>query len=111
MNIRPLRDHIVIRPIELERVSSGGIAIPDSIKPENGHDGPNGKPYFPSHCLTGEVVAVGPGVVTERGVLPMEVSVGDKVQYSMNGVREIPGTDLTMIREADVVGFVDAAAG
>src|SRR3990167_985774 len=99
MNIRPLRDHIVIRPIELERMSSGGIAIPDSIEPRNEYNGPNGKPYFSSHCLTGEVVAVGPGIVTERGVLPIGVSVGDKVQYSMNGAREIPGTDLTMIRE------------
>ena len=68
MNIRPLGERVVIKPLEEETTTKSGIVLPDSAKE---------KP------IEGEVVAVGPGKLTEDGKrVPLEVKVGDKVVYS-----------------------------
>ena len=68
MNIRPLGERVVIKPLEEETTTKSGIVLPDSAKE---------KP------IEGEVVAVGPGKLTEDGKrAPLEVKVGDKVVYS-----------------------------
>ena len=108
MNIRPLRDNLVVRPFALERTTPGGIVLPEQITPKNFMNDDIEKPYFTSHCLTGEAIAVGPGKIGKNGkTQPLEVAVGDKIQFSMNGLKKIPDSDCVMIQEASVVGFVE----
>lgn len=93
MNVRPLRDYIVVRPDDMERLSSGGIVIPDTVTE---------KP------MKGEVVSVGPGKAGKNETTrPPDVSVGDRIMFSPNGHREIPDSDCFLIQEAGVIGFVD----
>lgn len=94
MNIRPLHDRVIVRRMEEERTSAGGIVIPDSAAE---------KP------IQGEVVAVGNGKVLENGeVRPLEVKVGDKVLFSKYGGTEIKieGEDLLVMREDDITGVI-----
>lgn len=73
--IKPLEDRIVIKQVEAEQTTASGLVIPDSAKE---------KP------LEGEVVAVGPGRVSDAGTrIPMDVAVGDKVIYAKFGGTEI----------------------
>ena len=73
--IKPLEDRIVIKQVEAEQTTASGLVIPDSAKE---------KP------LEGEVVAVGPGRISDAGTrLPMDVAVGDKVIYAKFGGTEI----------------------
>jgi len=91
VNLQPLGDRLVVKPIEKEEKTKGGIILPDTAKE---------KPQ------EGEVVAVGPGKVTEDGKrLEMEVKVGDRVIYSKYGGSEIKIDDeeLIILREMDVL--------
>lgn len=96
MKIRPLHDRVVIRRLEQERTSAGGIVIPDTAaeKPDQG-----------------EVIAVGPGKRDEDGkTVPVELKVGDRVlfgKYAGSNVT-IDGDELTVMREDDVLGIIEA---
>jgi len=95
MKIRPLQDRVVIRRMEEERTSAGGIVLPDSATE---------KP------AQGEVVAVGNGKVTSSGdVRPLDVKVGDSVlfgKYSGNEVK-IGDETLLVMREEDIMGVIE----
>ena len=94
MNIRPLHDRVIVRRVEEERTSAGGIVIPDSAteKPQQG-----------------EVIAVGNGKILENGeVRPLDVKVGDKILFSKYGGTEIKveGEELLVMREDDITGVI-----
>jgi len=95
MNIRPLHDRVVVRRVEDERTSPGGIVIPDSAAE---------KP------MQGEVLAVGNGKVLDNGdQRGLDVKVGDKVlfgKYSGTEVK-VDGEDLLMMREDDIMGVIE----
>ena len=95
MNIRPLHDRVVVRRLEEERTSAGGIVIPDSAAE---------KP------MTGEVLAVGNGKVQEHGDQRLlDVKVGDKVlfgKYSGTEVK-VEGDDVLVMREDDIMGVIE----
>jgi len=95
MNIRPLHDRVVVRRMEEERTSAGGIVIPDSATEK------------PSQ---GEVVAVGNGKILENGnVRPLDLKVGDKVLFSKYGGTEVKveGEELLVMREDDITAVVE----
>ena len=97
--IRPLHDRVLIRGIEPDGKSAGGILIPDSARE---------KP------TEGEVIAVGSGARGEDGrVHPLDVAVGDRVLYGKwSGTAiKIDGEDLVIMNESDVMGIVARAAG
>lgn len=95
MNIRPLHDRVLVRRMEEETTTAGGIVLPGSAAE---------KP------TQGEVLAVGKGRILESGdVRPMDVKVGDKVlfgQYSGSAVK-VNGEELLMMREEDIMGVLD----
>ena len=95
MNIRPLHARVVVRRLEEERTSAGGIVIPDSAAE---------KP------MTGEILAVGNGKVQENGdQRPLDVKVGDKVlfgKYSGTEVK-VEGDDVLVMREDDIMGVIE----
>ena len=94
--IRPLHDRVIVRRLEEERKSAGGIVIPDSAKE---------KP------VQGEVIAAGTGKILEDGkVRPLDVKAGDKVlfgKYSGTEVK-IGDDELLVMREEDIMGVVEA---
>ncbi|HMB10376.1 co-chaperone GroES [Saliniramus sp.] len=94
MNFRPLHDRVVVRRIEAEEKTKGGIIIPDAAKE---------KPQ------EGEIVAVGPGARDETGkVAALDVKAGDRVlfgKWSGTEVR-IDGEDLLIMKESDIMGVV-----
>ena len=94
MKFRPLHDRVLVRRLEGEEKTAGGIIIPDTAKE---------KP------MEGEVVAVGPGARSEDGKLhPLDVKVGDRIlfgKWSGTEVR-IDGQDLLIMKEADIMGVV-----
>ena len=95
MKIRPLQDRILVKRIEEEEVSKGGIIIPDTAKE---------KPQ------EGKVIAVGKGKVGEDGkVQPLDVKKGDKVLFSKYAGTEvnIEGDEHLIIREDDVLGVLE----
>lgn len=95
MSIRPLHDRVLVRRMEDETVSAGGILIPDNAKEK------------PSR---GEILAVGNGKHLENGdVRALEVKVGDKIlfgKYSGNEVK-VDGEELLVMREDDIVGIIE----
>ena len=95
MKIRPLHDRVVIKRKEEERLSPGGIVIPDTAKE---------KP------IRGEVLAVGNGKILEDGrVTPLDVKVGDEVlfgKYSGNEIK-VDGEELVVMREDDIMAVID----
>lgn len=99
MKFRPLQDRVLIRAIDQEDKSAGGIIIPDTAKE---------KP------MEGEVVAVGPGARSEDGkIQPLDVKIGDRVLFGKWSGTEIKidGQDLIVMKEADIMGIVAADAG
>ncbi|MDH5649351.1 MAG: co-chaperone GroES [Gammaproteobacteria bacterium] len=97
MNIRPLHDRVIVRRLEEEKMSPGGIVIPDSAKE---------KP------IQGEVTAVGKGKITENGdIRPLDVKVGDRVLFGKYSGTEVKVGDeeLLVMREEDIMGVVEAA--
>ena len=95
MAFRPLQDRVLIRRIEQDEKTAGGIIIPDTAKE---------KP------MEGEVVAVGPGARGEDGTLhPLDVKAGDRVLFGKWSGTEIKldGQDLLIMNESDVMGVID----
>jgi len=95
MEIKPLGDRIVVKPLEAENKTKGGIVLPDTAKE---------KPQ------EAKVVAVGKGKVLENGtVQPPEVKVGDKVlygKYSGNEITTKEGEELLILREEDILAII-----
>ncbi len=95
MSIRPLHDRVIVRRMEEETLSAGGIVIPDNAKEK------------PSR---GEVIAVGNGKILDNGeVRGLDVKVGDKVlfgKYSGNEVK-VDGEELLVMREDDIMAVVE----
>ena len=97
MNFRPLHDRIVLRRIEGEEKTKGGIIIPDTAKE---------KPQ------EGEVIAVGPGARDESGKLvPLDVKAGDRVLFGIWSGTEVKvdGEDLLIMKESDIMGVIEGA--
>jgi len=98
MKFRPLHDRVVVKRIEAEDKSAGGIIIPDTAKEK------------PSQ---GEVIAVGPGGRDEAGkLIPIDVKVGDRIlfgKYSGTEVK-IDGQELLIMKESDIMGIIDESA-
>jgi chaperonin GroES len=96
MKIRPLLDRVVVRRMEEERTSAGGIVIPDSATE---------KP------IQGEVIAVGNGKILDSGdVRALDVKVGDRVLFGKHSGNEvkIEGEEYLVMREEDITGVVEA---
>lgn len=94
-NIRPLQDRLIVRRLDSEEKTAGGLYIPDSAKE---------KPQ------QGEVVAVGKGKVKEDGtVLPMDIKKGDKILFGKYSGTEIKldGEELLIMREDEVLGVIE----
>jgi len=95
MKIRPLNDRILVKRLEEEEKTAGGIIIPDSAKE---------KP------AEGEVVAVGPGKMNDAGErAAMDVKVGDRVLFSKYGGTDVKydGEDFLIMREDDILGVIE----
>ncbi|MHB8255912.1 MAG: co-chaperone GroES [Acidiferrobacterales bacterium] len=95
MKIRPLHDRVIVRRLEEERRTAGGIVIPDTAKE---------KP------IQGEVIAAGKGKILENGqVRPLDVKVGDKVLFGKYSGTEVKVGDeeLLVMREEDIMGVVE----
>ena len=96
MNFRPLHDRVVVRRIEDEQKTAGGIIIPDTAaeKPQQG-----------------EVLAAGPGARTDNGKIePLDVKAGDKVLFGKWSGTEvkIDGEELLIMKESDIMGVLEA---
>jgi chaperonin GroES len=95
MKFRPLHDRVVVKRIEAEEKSTGGIIIPDTAKEK------------PSQ---GEVIAVGPGGRDESGkLIPIDVKEGDRVLFGKWSGTEvkIDGQELLIVKESDIMGIID----
>jgi chaperonin GroES len=95
MKFRPLHDRIVVKRIEAEEKTAGGIIIPDTVKEK------------PSQ---GEVVAVGPGGRDEAGkLIPIDIRTGDRVLFGKWSGTEvkIDGEDLLIMKESDIFGVIE----
>ena len=95
MKLKPLYDRVVVKKIELEQKTAGGIILPDTAKEES---------------QIGEVMAVGEGRLLENGeIRPLKVKEGDKVLFSKYAGNEvkIDGEELLVIREEDILAIVE----
>ena len=94
MNLKPLHDRVLVKPMEADEQTSGGIIIPDTAKE---------KP------MEGRVVAAGPGVRGEDGKLqPLDVKKGDQILYGKWSGTEVKlnGDDLLIMKESDIMGII-----
>jgi chaperonin GroES len=99
MRFRPLHDRVVVRRVELEEKTAGGIIIPDTAKE---------KP------MEGEIIAVGSGARSEDGKLqPLDVKPGDRILFGKWSGTEIKldGEELLIMKEADIMGVIEQSAG
>lgn len=94
MNLKPLADRVVIKQLEAEETTKSGIVLPTQSKE---------KPQ------EAEVIAVGPGATVDGKVVPMQVSVGDKVIYSKYAGTEvkIDGNEYIIVKESDILAIVE----
>ena len=98
MKFRPLHDRVVVKRLEEDSKSAGGIIIPDTAKE---------KPQ------EGEVIAVGPGSRDENGKLtPLDVKAGDRILFGKWSGTEvkIDGDDLLIMKESDILGVIEGTA-
>jgi len=98
MHFRPLHDRVVVKRVESEERTKGGIIIPDTAKE---------KPQ------EGEVIAVGPGARDESGkIVPLDVTKGDRILFGKWSGTEvkIDGEDLLIMKESDIMGIVEGTA-
>jgi chaperonin GroES len=98
MKFRPLHDRVVVKRIEGEAKSAGGIIIPDTAKE---------KP------MEGEIVAVGPGARDEAGKInPLDVKAGDRVLFGKWSGTEVKldGEELLIMKESDIMGIIEGSA-
>ena len=96
MKFKPLHDRVLVKRIEQEEKTKGGIIIPDTAKE---------KPQ------EGEVIAVGPGARDEDGnVIPLDVKAGDRVLFGKWSGTEvkIDGEELLIMKESDILGIIEA---
>jgi chaperonin GroES len=96
MKIRPLHDRVVVRRMEEERTSAGGIVIPDSATE---------KP------IQGEIIAVGKGKILDNGESrPLDVKVGDRVLFGKYSGTEVKldGNEFLVMREEDIMGVIES---
>jgi chaperonin GroES len=97
MKFRPLHDRVVVKRIDAEEKTAGGIIIPDTAKE---------KPQ------QGEIVAVGPGALDEKGgLVPLDVKPGDRVLFGKWSGTEvkIDGEELLIMKESDILGVLEGA--
>jgi chaperonin GroES len=97
MKFRPLHDRVVVRRLEQEEKTTGGIIIPDTAKE---------KP------MEGEIIAAGPGARNENGQLvPLDVKVGDRVLFGKWSGTEvkIDGEELMIMKESDIMGVIEGS--
>jgi chaperonin GroES len=97
MKFRPLHDRVVVKRVEEEGKTKGGIIIPDTAKE---------KP------MEGEIVAVGPGARDEKGTLvPLDVKKGDRILFGKWSGTEIKldGDDLLIMKESDIMGIIEGS--
>jgi len=95
MKFRPLHDRVVVRRVEQDERSAGGIIIPDTAKE---------KP------MEGEVIAVGPGARNEKGeIVPLDVKAGDRILFGKWSGTEVKmdGEELLIMKESDVMGIIE----
>ena len=95
MNFRPLHDRVVVRRLEADEKTAGGIIIPDTAKE---------KP------MEGEVIAVGPGARDEAGKLvPLDVKDGDRILFGKWSGTEVKldGEELLIMKESDIMGIIE----
>jgi chaperonin GroES len=95
MKLKPLYDRVVVKKIEMEQKTAGGIILPDTAKEES---------------QIGEVIAVGEGKLLENGeIRPLKVKEGDKVLFSKYAGNEVKvdGEELLIIREEDILAIVE----
>ncbi|HHU17198.1 MAG: co-chaperone GroES [Anaerovoracaceae bacterium] len=94
MNIKPLGDRVVIKKLEAEEKTKGGIVLPGQAKEQP---------------LMAEVVAVGPGAVEDGKTIPMDVKVGDRVIFSKYAGTEIKydGEEYTIVSQRDILAIVE----
>ena len=98
MKFRPLHDRVVVRRLEAEEKTAGGIIIPDTAKE---------KP------MEGEIVAAGPGARDEAGKLvPLDVKAGDKILFGKWSGTEVKldGEELLIMKESDIMGIIEGSA-
>ena len=98
MGFRPLHDRVLVRRVEAEEKTAGGIIIPDTAKE---------KP------MEGEVVSVGPGARGDDGkIQPLDVKAGDRVLFGKWSGTEVKldGDELLIMKESDIMGVLDASA-
>ncbi len=97
MKFRPLHDRVVVKRLEAEEKTVGGIIIPDTAKE---------KP------MQGEIIAAGPGARNEQGqIVALDVKAGDKILFGKWSGTEvkIDGEELLIMKESDIMGIVEAA--
>ena len=97
MSFRPLHDRVLVRRIEEEEKTAGGIIIPDTAKE---------KP------MEGEILAVGPGTKNEQGnITPLDVTKGDRILFGKWSGTEVTmdGEELIIMKESDVMGVIEVA--
>jgi chaperonin GroES len=95
MKFRPLHDRVVVRRLEAEEKTAGGIIIPDTAKE---------KP------MEGEIIAAGPGARDEAGkLMPLDVKAGDKILFGKWSGTEVKldGEDLLIMKESDIMGIIE----
>src|SRR5690606_21533949 len=98
MNFRPLHDRVVVRRLNADAKTAGGIIIPDTAKE---------KP------MEGEVIAVGPGARNEQGALvPLDVKAGDRILFGKWSGTEVKldGEELLIMKESDIMGIIEGSA-
>ena len=98
MHFRPLHDRVVVRRVEEETKTAGGIIIPDTAKE---------KP------MQGEVIAVGPGARTEDGkLIPLDVKAGDIILFGKWSGTEVKldGEELLIMKESDIMGIIESTS-
>lgn len=94
INLEPLADRVIVKPIEREEVTKGGIVLPDTVK---------------ERPQEGEVIAIGPGRLSEDGKrIPVDVKKGDRVIYAKYGGTELKHDDVDylVLRESDILAKV-----
>ena len=98
MSFRPLHDRVVVKRLDAEEKTAGGIIIPDTAKE---------KP------MEGEVIAAGPGARNEAGALvPLDVKAGDRILFGKWSGTEVKlnGEDLLIMKESDIMGIITVTA-
>lgn len=96
MNVKPLSDRVLVRPMSKSEVTDSGIVIPDTVSKERPEKG--------------EIIAVGPGRAMDDGsVKQMSVKVGDKVMFKKYGPDEIKvdNEDLLILEESDLIALIE----